>query len=154
MEMVKDKVEIFYFLSIISIGHPCCLCNALLAPFYGFIGGGMALYFAAIAMKRVLWPVLAGTVRLLIAACGGWLAVYFHGVAQGLDLPSAHNAQAAFFRAALDQTAAPKPPLPSAAVMSNIRTVSPSRPPEPLPAAPEREEPRIMRPGSYLDIRV
>ena len=30
--------------------------------------------------------------------------------AQGLDLPSARNAQAAFFRAAMDQAAAPKAP--------------------------------------------
>ncbi|MCD1598259.1 MATE family efflux transporter [Rheinheimera aquimaris] len=48
-----------------------------IAPFYGFIGAGMALYFAAIAMKRILWPVLAGTMRMIIAACGGWLAVSY-----------------------------------------------------------------------------
>ena len=79
--------------------------------------------------------------------------------AQGLDLPSARSAQAAFFRAALnqnavDQTAAPKPPVPAAAVMSTIRTANPARPVEATPAPPQREEPRIMRPGSYLDIRV
>lgn len=45
------------------------------APFYGFIGAAMALYFASIAMKRVLWPVLAGTVRMIIAAFIGWIAV-------------------------------------------------------------------------------
>lgn len=74
--------------------------------------------------------------------------------AQGLDLPSARSAQAAFFRAAMDQTAAPKPSVPAAAVMSTIRTANPARPVEAPPAAPQREEPRIMRPGSYLDIRV
>ena len=74
--------------------------------------------------------------------------------APGLDLPSARNAQAAFFRAAMDQTAAPKPPVPAAAVMSSIRTANPARPVEAAPAAPQREEPRVMRPGSYLDIRV
>ena len=79
--------------------------------------------------------------------------------AQGLDLPSARSAQAAFFRAALnqnavDQTAAPKPPVPAAAVMSTIRTATPARPAEAPVTAPQREEPRIMRPGSYLDIRV
>ena len=79
--------------------------------------------------------------------------------AQGLDLPSARNAQAAFFRAALNQTAAPQSapapaPAPAAAVMSAIRTATPGRPVQ-APAAPaQREEPRIMRPGSYLDIRV
>jgi Na+-driven multidrug efflux pump len=45
------------------------------APFYGFIGAAMALYFASIAMQRVLWPVLAGTVRMIVAAFIGWFAV-------------------------------------------------------------------------------
>ena len=49
------------------------------APFYGFIGAAMALYFASIATKRVLWPVLAGTVRMIAAAFIGWVAVrYFN----------------------------------------------------------------------------
>jgi len=80
--------------------------------------------------------------------------------AQGLDLPSARNAQAAFFRAALNQngmsqSAAPLPaPAPAAAVMSTIRTANPARPVEAPAAPPQREEPRILRPGSYLDIRV
>ncbi|NSX33729.1 hypothetical protein HTK96_10155 [Brevundimonas vesicularis] len=73
---------------------------------------------------------------------------------QGLDLPSARSAQAAFFRAAMEQTAAPKPLVPAAAVMSTIRTANPARPVEAPPAPPQREEARIMRPGSYLDIRV
>ncbi|MEW6538245.1 MAG: hypothetical protein AB1448_06605 [Pseudomonadota bacterium] len=74
--------------------------------------------------------------------------------AQGLDLPSARSAQAAFFRAAMDQTAAPKTLVPAAAVMSTIRTANPARPVEAPAAPPQREEPRILRPGSYLDIRV
>ncbi|WP_313452856.1 hypothetical protein [Brevundimonas sp.] len=77
--------------------------------------------------------------------------------AQGLDLPSARNAQAAFFRAALNQTAAPQSapaPAPAAAVMSAIRTATPGRPVQAPAAPPAREEPRILRPGSYLDIRV
>ncbi|WP_269220360.1 hypothetical protein [Brevundimonas vesicularis] len=79
--------------------------------------------------------------------------------AQGLDLPSARSAQAAFFRAALnqngmDQTVPPKAPVPAAAVMSTIRTANPARPVEAPAAPPQREEPRILRPGSYLDIRV
>ncbi|MCA7013764.1 MATE family efflux transporter [Dickeya dadantii] len=45
------------------------------APFYGAIGIGMALYFAGQGAKRVLWPVLAGTARMAIAAFAGWLAV-------------------------------------------------------------------------------
>ena len=77
--------------------------------------------------------------------------------AQGLDLPSARNAQAAFFRAALNQTAAPQSapaPAPAAAVMSAIRTATPGRPVQAPAAPPAREEPRILRPGSDLDIRV
>ncbi|KDP95589.1 hypothetical protein ER13_16525 [Brevundimonas sp. EAKA] len=74
---------------------------------------------------------------------------------QGLDLPTARNAQAAFFRAALDQPSRAQPSQePAAAVMPTVRTANPARPVEPAPAAPEREEPRIMRPGSYLDIKV
>ena len=71
--------------------------------------------------------------------------------AQGLDLPGARSAQAAFFRAALNQAAAPAP---AAAVRSAGRTATPARPAEPPVAAPQREAPRILRPGSYLDIRV
>lgn len=47
------------------------------APFYGFIAVGMTLYFAAIGMKQVLWPVLAGTVRMVIAAFIGWITVTY-----------------------------------------------------------------------------
>jgi MATE family, multidrug efflux pump len=47
----------------------------LVAPLYGFFGLGMALYFAGQGAGRVGWPVLAGTVRLIIAAVFGWLAV-------------------------------------------------------------------------------
>ena len=74
--------------------------------------------------------------------------------AQGLDLPGARSAQAAFFRAALDQAASAPTPAPAAAVMSAIRTATPGRPVQAPAAPPAREEPRILRPGSYLDIRV
>lgn len=73
---------------------------------------------------------------------------------QGTDLSSARSAQAAFFRAALNQTQSAPAPLPSAAVMSVVRTATPARPVDIPPASPQREEPRIMRPGTYLDIRV
>jgi len=45
------------------------------APVYGSIGLGMALYFASQGAKRVLLPVLAGTVRMIIAAFIGWSVV-------------------------------------------------------------------------------
>jgi Na+-driven multidrug efflux pump len=49
------------------------------APVYGTIGLGMALYFASQGAKRVLLPVLAGTVRMVIAACIGWSVVTWFG---------------------------------------------------------------------------
>jgi putative MATE family efflux protein len=45
------------------------------APFYGLFGLGMLLYFSSQGAGRVLWPVLAGTQRLALAALGGWLVV-------------------------------------------------------------------------------
>jgi putative MATE family efflux protein len=44
-------------------------------PAYGAIGIGMTLYFASQGAKRVVWPVLAGTARMVVAALIGWLAV-------------------------------------------------------------------------------
>jgi putative MATE family efflux protein len=44
-------------------------------PFYGFFGGGMALYFASQGAGRLLWPLVGGTLRLVIAVLGGWLAL-------------------------------------------------------------------------------
>jgi Na+-driven multidrug efflux pump len=41
-------------------------------PAYGFLGAGLTLYFSAQGAARVWGPVLAGTVRLLIVAFGGW----------------------------------------------------------------------------------
>jgi putative MATE family efflux protein len=49
------------------------------APFYGIFGFGMLLYFAGQGAGRVLWPVLAGTVRLIIAALIGWIIVVHFG---------------------------------------------------------------------------
>jgi hypothetical protein len=49
------------------------------APFYGVAGFGMLLYFAGQGAGRVTWPVLGGTVRLLIAAGIGWIVVVNFG---------------------------------------------------------------------------
>ncbi|MGE5270568.1 MAG: MATE family efflux transporter, partial [Thiohalocapsa sp.] len=57
----------------------------VVAPTYGLFGLGMMLYFAGQGAGRVLWPVLAGTARLLVAAGGGWLVVgSFDGGLDGL----------------------------------------------------------------------
>ena len=69
------------------------------------------------------------------------------------DLPSARNAQAAFFRAAMGRGTAAEA-APSAAIFSSIRTATPTRPAELALGQPDREPPRILRPGSLLDIRI
>jgi putative MATE family efflux protein len=48
-------------------------------PAYGFLGLGLALYFSSQGAGRMLWPVLAGIVRLLVAALGGWAVVRLGG---------------------------------------------------------------------------
>jgi putative MATE family efflux protein len=51
----------------------------IVAPFYGFVGVGLMLYFATQGAKRVAFSVLSGTARLAISFAGGWLAI------KGLD---------------------------------------------------------------------
>jgi Na+-driven multidrug efflux pump len=53
-------------------------------PVYGLFGLGMALYFASQGAGRLLWPFLANLVRLIIAAWGGWLALYWTGDPRGV----------------------------------------------------------------------
>ncbi|WP_171430009.1 MATE family efflux transporter [Acinetobacter lactucae] len=50
------------------------------APFYGAIGIGMALYFAGQGSKRLLGPLIAGTIRMIIAAFIGSIAVLHFNV--------------------------------------------------------------------------
>jgi Na+-driven multidrug efflux pump len=45
----------------------------VVGPTYGFFGLGLALYFASQGAGRLLWPLLAGTLRMLVAIGGGWL---------------------------------------------------------------------------------
>jgi Na+-driven multidrug efflux pump len=51
----------------------------IVAPFYGFVGVGLMLYFATQGAKRVAFSVLSGTARLTISFAGGWLTI------KGLD---------------------------------------------------------------------
>jgi len=51
----------------------------IVGPLYGLFGLGMALYFASQGAKRMLWPVLANFVRLVIATVGAWLALRWGG---------------------------------------------------------------------------
>jgi Na+-driven multidrug efflux pump len=48
-------------------------------PFYGFFGLGLALYFASQGAGRLLWPLVAGLVRLVLAVGGGWLILRWTG---------------------------------------------------------------------------
>lgn len=51
----------------------------VVGPTYGFFGLGLALYFASQGAGRLLWPVLAGFSRLVIASVGGWIAIRWVG---------------------------------------------------------------------------
>jgi Na+-driven multidrug efflux pump len=58
--------------------EPAVLASAALyfqwaGPFYGLFGLGLSLYFSSLGAGRVGGPVLAGTLRLLVVAAGGWL---------------------------------------------------------------------------------
>jgi putative MATE family efflux protein len=48
-------------------------------PAYGFFGLGLSLYFASQGAGRLLWPLLAGLLRLLIAVGGGALMLAWTG---------------------------------------------------------------------------
>jgi Na+-driven multidrug efflux pump len=52
---------------------------------YAFFGTGVALYFASQGAGKMVWPVLAGSARFLVAVIGGLLALrYFGGSLAGL----------------------------------------------------------------------
>ena len=48
-------------------------------PFYGFFGFGLALYFASQGAGKLLWPLLVGLARMLVAVGGGWIALKLTG---------------------------------------------------------------------------
>jgi putative MATE family efflux protein len=50
------------------------------APFYPMLAANIALYFASQGAGKVLWPVLAGTARLLIVIAGGVAAATLGGI--------------------------------------------------------------------------
>jgi MATE family, multidrug efflux pump len=51
----------------------------IVGPTYGFFGLGMALYFASQGAARLFWPLLSGSLRVLVAIGGGWLALHLTG---------------------------------------------------------------------------
>ncbi|MGH7368133.1 MAG: MATE family efflux transporter, partial [Candidatus Rokuibacteriota bacterium] len=54
----------------------------IVGPGYGFFGAGLALYFASQGAGRLLWPLVAGFTRLVVAGAGGWLVT--RGLGGGL----------------------------------------------------------------------
>jgi putative MATE family efflux protein len=50
------------------------------APFYPMLAASIALYFASQGAGKVLWPVLAGTARLVIVIAGGAAAASLGGI--------------------------------------------------------------------------
>jgi Na+-driven multidrug efflux pump len=57
----------------------CISYLRIVGPFYSFYGLGLALYFASQGAGKVLWPVLATCVQLIITVGGGALAVLWLG---------------------------------------------------------------------------
>lgn len=51
----------------------------IVGPTYGLFGLGLALYFASQGTGRLVWPLMAGFGRLLVAAAGGWIALSWLG---------------------------------------------------------------------------
>ena len=56
---------------------PAVLANGtsyfrIAAPFYGFFGVGLMLYFASQGRENMLWPFIAGFARLLATVGGAW----------------------------------------------------------------------------------
>ena len=51
----------------------------LVGPTYGFFGLGLSLYFASQDAGRLLWPLLAGGLHLVVTIGGGWLALRVSG---------------------------------------------------------------------------
>jgi Na+-driven multidrug efflux pump len=51
----------------------------MVGPAYGFFGLGLCLYFASQGAGRLLWPLLAGLIRMVLAVGGGWFALWLTG---------------------------------------------------------------------------
>lgn len=77
--MVFPHLWIGLFSDVPEVHAMGALYIQYVAPVYGIIGTALALYFAGQGAGRVLAPVLAGTVRMIVAAFVGWAAVVHYG---------------------------------------------------------------------------
>jgi putative MATE family efflux protein len=51
----------------------------IVGPAYGFFGLGLSLYFASQGAGRLIWPLMSGLIRLVVAIGGGWIALRLTG---------------------------------------------------------------------------
>lgn len=56
------------------VGHGSSYFH-IVAPFYGFLGIGMMLYFASQGRSRMMWPLAGGLLRFTVTVAGAWLLV-------------------------------------------------------------------------------
>lgn len=54
------------------------------APFYGFFGLGLALYFACQGVGRMFWAIFSGVIRLVVALGGGWYGLHLTGTSDSI----------------------------------------------------------------------
>jgi len=72
------------FTDVEAVRAACRAYLQIAGPAYGFFGLGLCLYFASQGARKVLWPVLAGLVRLGLIAGGGAL-LFATGTAEVTD---------------------------------------------------------------------
>ncbi len=56
----------------------------IVGPAFGFFGIGLSLYFASQGAGRLLWPLLGGFLRMLVALGAGWIAMRLTGRLEAL----------------------------------------------------------------------
>jgi putative MATE family efflux protein len=66
------------FTDAAPVTRSAALYFSWVGPFYGLFGLGLCLYFSSQGASKVLGPVIAGTVRLVIVALGGWILAISH----------------------------------------------------------------------------
>jgi putative MATE family efflux protein len=67
------------FANDVGMQEAGCAYLHIVGPSYGFFGLGLALYFASQGAGRLLWPLMSGFLRMLVAIGGGWLALRMTG---------------------------------------------------------------------------